>query len=62
MARKMTIEHCEPRMDIGRCEVCSKELATRILSIENIHEHRFCDKCWSAFASMVANDSNRESM
>ena len=62
MAEKMKLSRVAPSIDIGRCEVCGTELATRILRMEHIHDFRFCDKCWTKFASLVMNESGGDSL
>jgi hypothetical protein len=53
MAKEMMIWHVNPSTDEGRCEICCKELATRVLTIGDRHEHRFCEECFKRFASLV---------
>ena len=61
MANKITLTKVCPSPDIGRCEVCRTELATHILSIENVHELRFCKSCWSNLSCICMGDANEES-
>lgn len=54
----MKLEEVVPSADIGRCNVCQSELATRVLSIDRTIEVRFCDKCFDKFRIMVAGPVN----
>jgi len=50
---KIVVKEVEPRIDIGRCEVCHGELASMVVEIQHVHEHRFCNDCFAAFADAI---------
>ena len=58
--RKVTITSVQPSVGVGRCELCQEELATRLLLMENLHEHRFCERCFRHFQEVVADAADAE--
>lgn len=56
--KEITLERCRPSIDIGRCEVCGKKPATRLLYIEHVHQHRFCDDCFAHLRRIVCGDAD----